>query len=56
MSEGIITYDALYEILRKEKYVAELQKIDKNFFQDVIRYLRDKQSLLDSQRTKSTIL
>lgn len=55
MSEGIITYDALYEILRKEKYVAELQKIDKNFFQDVIRYLRDKQTLLDSQRTKSTI-
>ena len=55
MSEGIITYDALYEFLRKEKHNPELQKIDKNFFFDVIRYLKDKQALLDSQKTKSTI-
>lgn len=55
MTEGIITYDALYELLRKEKYNAELQKLDKNFFQDVIRYLKDKQALLESQKTKSTI-
>lgn len=55
MSEGIITYDALYEFLRKEKSSPELQKIDKNFFFDVIRYLKDKQALLDSQKTKATI-
>ncbi|MDP4012606.1 MAG: hypothetical protein Q8R00_03305 [Candidatus Nanoarchaeia archaeon] len=55
MSEGIITYDALYELLRKEKYNQELQKIEKGFYESVITYLKDKQSLLDSQRSKSTI-
>lgn len=55
MPEGIITYDALYELLRKEKYNPELQKIDPDFYQRVIVYLKDKQALLESHQTKSSI-
>ena len=51
----IITYEILYEILRREKTRAELQPLDKNFFQDVVKYLSEKQSILESQMGKSSI-
>ena len=55
MPEVIITYETLYELLRREKYRKELQKFDKNFFQNVIRYLEEKKSILNSQKTKTSI-
>ena len=51
----IITYETLYEILRREKRNTELQPLDKNFFQDVVRYLSEKQSILGSQMQKASV-
>lgn len=51
----IITYEALYEILRKEKYEKELQKLEPNFFQSVIKYLDEKEAILASQKSKDSV-
>lgn len=55
MEDNLITYEALYEILRAEKYKKELQKLDPNFFKNVINYLAEKQSILESQEKKTSI-
>ena len=55
MPEVIITYENLYEILRREKYRTELQKIDESFYQDVVKYLQEKTAILASQSKKESI-
>jgi len=55
MSEVIITYENLYEILRREKYRTELQKIDETFYKDVVKYLQEKTAILESQSKKDSI-
>jgi len=42
-----ITYETLFELLRREKNREELQKLDDNFFSDVVNYLKDKKSALE---------
>src|SRR3989344_2764925 len=54
MSE-IITYESLYELLRNEKSEKDLQKIDPNFFQAVIKYLEEKEAILESQKNKDSL-
>jgi DNA replication initiation complex subunit (GINS family) len=54
MPDIIITYETLYEILRREKYKTELQPLDKDFFKNVLNYLKEKQEILDSQKNKET--
>ena len=51
----VITYETLYEILRREKLRAELQPLENSFLKDVVNYLSDKQNILDSQMKKSSI-
>ncbi|MEM2121803.1 MAG: hypothetical protein QXU20_04065 [Candidatus Woesearchaeota archaeon] len=41
-----ITYELLFEILRREKERRELQKIDPNFYHDFYEYLKDKKEAL----------
>ena len=55
MSDVIITYENLYEILRREKYRSELQKLDSNFYQSVVKYLKEKTAILESQSKKDSI-
>ena len=55
MPEVIITYENLYEILRREKYRVELQKIDETFYEDVVKYLQEKTAILESQAKKDSI-
>src|SRR3989344_6619666 len=51
MSEEIvITYDTLYNILRKEKNSLEIQQLEHKFFEDVISYLKEKEALLESKK------
>lgn len=52
MPNVIITYETIYEILRLEKTRVELQKLDPNFFENTLNYLKEKQSLLNSQKSK----
>lgn len=54
MSE-IITYEILYETLRKEKYKKELQPIEKDFFNKVSEYIKEKQEILKAQQEKDTL-
>ena len=54
MSEDIvITFETLFDILRKEKSSNELQKLDANFFRDVLDYFRDKKSLMNTANPSS---
>lgn len=55
MPDVIITYETLYEILRREKYRAELQKLDENFYRDVVKYVAEKRAILESQTKKESI-
>lgn len=48
-SEVTITYETLFEILRREKERSELQKLDGSFFDNVLIYLKDKQTIIDKQ-------
>ncbi len=52
----IITYETLYELLRKEKTSQELQQLDKNFFEKLLNYLQEKQKLLESHERKGAIV
>ena len=55
MADNIITYETLYDILRKEKYNQELQKLDNDFFERVLKYLNEKKTILESQQQKTSI-
>ena len=47
--EVAITFETIYEILPREKNKEDLQRIDNDFFQDVLNYLKEKQQIyLDS--------
>lgn len=52
--EIIITYESLYELLRREKSRSELQDLDKEFFTDIVNYLKEKDSILNSQKSKDS--
>jgi DNA replication initiation complex subunit (GINS family) len=50
-----ITYETLFEILRREKLREELQKLDPSFFQDVLNYMKEKKALIEVQRSKEDL-
>ena len=47
-----ITYETLYEILRREKSMDELQKLDESFFRDVLKYLQEKSAMVQEAAGK----
>lgn len=47
-----ITYEALYDVLLREKQRDALQPLDPPFWTDSLEYLREKQEMLDSTRNK----
>ncbi len=51
---SIITHEALYEILTKEKTRQDLQKIDPDFFRQLSSYLEEKELILKSQKEKDS--
>ncbi len=53
MEKELITYDLIYEVLRKEKYRNELQKLDKDFYKNVTNYLKEKKEILDDSNQDS---
>jgi len=50
----VITYETLYELLRKEKYNQTLQELDKDLFKNVITYLEEKERLITQSPKDST--
>lgn len=53
--EVILTYETLYEFLRREKSREELQTLDNGFLKDTLSYLREKQQAYDDNLTKNDI-
>jgi DNA replication initiation complex subunit (GINS family) len=49
MAEIKITYESLFDILRREKSREELQKLDPTFYDDVLVYLQQKQDALQQK-------
>ena len=45
----MITYNELYDALRKERYSEQLQPIPKNFIKDVAAYLKDKKEIANKK-------
>lgn len=45
----MITYNDLYEVLRKERYSEQLQPIPKNFIKEVSAYLNDKKEIANKK-------
>lgn len=50
MATSVITFDALYEFFRKEKYSSEIQPLPETFYNDVVKYLEEKSAILESQK------
>ncbi|MFH1770219.1 MAG: hypothetical protein ABH828_01545 [archaeon] len=55
MNEVKITYETLFDLLRREKAKEELQELDESFYMDVMIYLKGKQSLLDIKGSESEL-
>ena len=55
MQEVVITYETLYELLRREKQRPELQSLPNSFYQDVKVYLTEKEKIFQTQKTKESI-
>ena len=51
----IITFETLYDLLRREKTRQELQEFDKNFYKNTAKYVEEKQSILESQKQKESV-
>ncbi len=45
----MITYNDLYDALRKEKYSEQLQPLQKNFIKEVMEYLEDKKDVSEKK-------
>lgn len=45
----MITYNELYDALRKERYIEQLQPIPKNFIKEVGDYLKDKKEIAEKK-------
>lgn len=54
-NEPVITFETLYDIMRREEARDELQKLNVTFYQDVFSYITDKQHILESQAGKDSI-
>jgi len=55
MTQDIITYETLYEILRRERTRQELQELEENFFSKIVKYFKEKTAILESQKQKESI-
>jgi DNA replication initiation complex subunit (GINS family) len=45
-----VTYETLFELLRRERGREELQELTESFFSDVAQYLQSKQEIMQSQK------
>jgi len=49
VQEVVITYETLFELLKREKERNDLQKLEPSFFSDTITYIKDKKKILDAR-------
>ena len=46
-----ITYEVLFELLKRERDTADLQKLEPNFFNDFVDYLNEKKNMFAKEDT-----
>lgn len=46
-----ITYETLFEVLKREKETTDLQKLDSSFFNDFVDYLNEKVRLMEKEHS-----
>ncbi len=51
----MLTFETLFELLRKEKINQELQKLDEEFFNQTIQYLQEKAAILKTEQDSDSI-
>ena len=51
--EVVITYETLYELLKRECERTDLQKLEPSFFSDTINYIKDKKKILEAKAEDS---
>ena len=49
MQEVVITYESLFELLKREKERTDLQKLEPAFFSDTINYIKDKKKIINAK-------
>jgi len=53
--EIVITYETLFDILRREKSKEELQKLHNSFFEDVVNYINEKKEILERKEGQESL-
>src|SRR3989344_1134271 len=53
VQEVIITYETLFELLKRERERTDLQKLEASFFSDTINYIKDKKKILEAKSEDS---
>ncbi|HLG24783.1 MAG TPA: hypothetical protein VI564_07685 [Candidatus Nanoarchaeia archaeon] len=53
VQEVVITYETLFELLKREKERIELQKLEPTFFSDTISYIKEKKKILEAKSDDS---
>lgn len=51
--EVVITYETLFELLKRERERTDLQKLEPSFFSDTINYIKDKKKILEAKTEDS---
>ena len=46
----MVSYQEIYDLLRKEKYSEQLQQLPDNFLKEVSIYLNEKKSIVDKDQ------
>ena len=49
MQEIVITYETLFELLKRERERTDLLKLEPTFFSDTIAYIKDKKKILEAK-------
>ena len=49
MQEVVITYETLFELLKRERERTDLQKLEPSFFSDTISYIHDKKKIIEAK-------
>ena len=49
VQEVVITYETLFELLKRERERTDLQKLEPSFFSDTINYIKDKKKIIDAK-------
>ena len=51
----MLTFETLFELLRKEKINPELQKLEDDFYQQTVNYLKDKSTIVETEQKTESI-